>query len=274
MKYILLLLLLVNTQAFALKKASMFFDAYILWDKELYIKLSPSRLEHSKDLNIFGSFSLKRDRFRSIELRNRSIKYPRYEVLLAQKGTTVYILDLSTEKLIGQFELPLRGAPRFIKIEPNDESLTNLRYHFRRLPKKGYKGRPGPLIEKIFVYKNGQYSEHKKDKSIPFDAHKQEILLEVERSEEVLERRFKRLLSLLEQTSLHDDEDHNTLLLESLQENHKSWFDYRYSFCRTQVLFEVYPSLSRLYTEVMNTCIIELNEERTSYLYNLFKEAK
>jgi hypothetical protein len=82
-------------------------------------------------------------------------------MLLVRHKYTVYIVDLKKEKMIGQFTIPSRGTPRFVKIEPHENGYTSLKVTFHVLPKprtmKEKGGRPGPLITRIMIYKDGKY---------------------------------------------------------------------------------------------------------------------
>jgi hypothetical protein len=129
---------------------------HIQWGEGLNLSLTKEGFRTTnKGLGVIGSFRLKDEKFRSVKLSN-IIRFPQHNMLLVKK-----------EKMIGQFKIPSRGTPRFVKIEPHENGYTSLKVMFNVLPKprtkeeKGKKirpiGRPGPLITRIMIYKEGKY---------------------------------------------------------------------------------------------------------------------
>lgn len=187
MKYIFLLLTLFSLNLSGAQRQESVKQANIVWSEGFSLNLNEKGFKSSEGLSVFGSFSLNNERFRSIDMWEH-IKFSMHDIILARKDFTIYILDLRKEKKIGEFKVPSRGTPRFIKVEPNENGTTNLRVMFRILPKAEpikkpqtidknstkedkYKrpvvrrrvGRPGPLINEIFVYKDGLYSLKKRE---------------------------------------------------------------------------------------------------------------
>lgn len=148
-------------------------DIHIQWGEGLNLDLKKEGFRTTtKGLRVFASFRLKDEQFRSVKLTD-SIRYPLHNMLLVRHKYTVYILDLKKEEMIGQFKIPSRGTPRFVKIEPHENGYTSLKVMFRMLPRarteeeKKQKiirpiGRPGPLITKIMVYRDGKYIHQKR----------------------------------------------------------------------------------------------------------------
>lgn len=106
------------------------------------------------------------------------------------------------------------------------------------------------------------------------DYYKKKAVKNAQDSEQTLKKRFDALILTLKQNLLTGEEEHDADILESIEQNQKDWIAYRYSFCQSQALIEVYPSTSRLYTQTLNSCIAELNEKRIKYLNNLINEIK
>ena len=167
MKHILILLLCLQLQLFAVEKREPLLKANIQWGEDLNLYLSKEGFRTTvKGLKVFGSFNLKDEQFRSVKLTN-SIRYPLHNMLLVRHNYTVYILDLKKDEMIGQFRIPSRGTPRFVKIEPHENGYTSLKVMFRILPRARTeeekekkirpRGRPGPLITKVMIYKDGKY---------------------------------------------------------------------------------------------------------------------
>jgi len=142
-------------------------DIHIQWGEGLNLDLKKEGLRTTTEgLRVFGSFRLKDEQFRSVKLTG-SIRYPLHNMLLVRHNNIVYIIDLKKEEMIGQFKIPSRGTPRFLKIEPYENGYTSLKVMFRMLPRARMEeekkqniiriGRPGPLITKIMIYKDGKY---------------------------------------------------------------------------------------------------------------------
>ena len=105
---------------------------------------------------------------------------------------------------------------------------------------------------------------------MPYDHYKKDA----KESGQVLQERFNRLIKLLKENPPTGEEEHDGYIQESLEQNQKDWLAYRYSYCQSRALIEVYPSTSRLYTQTMNACLARLNKERISYLDQLIVEFK
>jgi len=156
--------------SFQLSAASALTKADIKWEDGYFVRLDKNGFSTSKGMKVIGSFSYKGDRSRSIGLRE-SIIYPLHPLILVRQGYTIYILDLEREKKIGQFNIPSTGTPHDVKIKPDQNGMTTLRTVFNILPsedemytidpvsgeriRKPF--RPGPLIEQVLIYQNGEY---------------------------------------------------------------------------------------------------------------------
>lgn len=137
---------------------------HIQWGEGLNLELTKKGFKTTiEGLKVFGSFRLKDEDFRSID-RFNNLRFPLHPMLLVEYDHTIYILDTHKKEMIGQFKIPSRGSPRFVKIEPYKNGYTSLKVMFRILPtpteeenKIKYVGRPGPLITTIMVYEGGKY---------------------------------------------------------------------------------------------------------------------
>lgn len=144
-------------------------SASISWDKNLTVTLDSNGLTSSEGIRIIGSFNLKGEDFRTINLRVKNITFPIHNILLARKDYTIYILDIKKEEMIGHFRIPSRGTPRTLDIQRDNYNFTKIQTQFRMLPtqkKDGNKkiGRPGPHITQVMVYRDGKYINEKNDK--------------------------------------------------------------------------------------------------------------
>lgn len=156
--------------SFQLSAASPLTKADIKWEDRHFVRLDKNGFSTSEGMQVIGSFSHKGDRFRSIGLRE-SVRYPLHPLILVRQGYTIYILDLKKEKKIGKFNIPSTGTPHDVKIEPDKNGMTTLKTVFHLLPsedemyitdpvsgeRKRKPFRPGPLIEQVLIYKNGEY---------------------------------------------------------------------------------------------------------------------
>ena len=132
---------------------------FIVWGDKLSLYYNCSGFYSRYGLYITASFSLKNEKRRSLRFYSLPIGEPKHAIVLVPKDGTFYILNLNTKKLIGQFTLPSRGAPKYIHLSPDENGFTKINYEFRILPPKGTRGRPGPLIEVELIYKDGMYLE-------------------------------------------------------------------------------------------------------------------
>jgi uncharacterized protein YecT (DUF1311 family) len=107
-----------------------------------------------------------------------------------------------------------------------------------------------------------------------YDHYKKEAIERARESGEALQERFTGLLKLLKENPPTGEEEHDGYIQGSLKQNQSDWLAYRYSYCQSRALIEVYPSNSRLYTETVNACLARLNKERISYLDELILEFK
>lgn len=168
MRILLLTFIFLQFQLFGLEKHEPFKQANIQWGESLNLNLDKEGFRTTTEgLRVFGSFRLKDEQFRSVNMR-KSIRFPLHSMVLVCHNYIVYILDLKKEEMIGQFKVPSRGTPRFVKIEPHENGYTSLKVMFRMLPRartekeKKQKirqpiGRPGPLITRVMIYKNEKY---------------------------------------------------------------------------------------------------------------------
>ncbi len=168
MRILLLTFIFFQFQLFGLEKHEPVKQAHIQWGEGLNLNLDKEGFRTTTEgLRVFGSFHSKREQFRSVNMMTR-IRFPLHNMLLVRHNYTVYILDLKKEEMIGQFRIPSRGTPRFLKIEPYENGYTSLKVMFRMLPRarteeeKKQKirrpiGRPGPLITRVMIYKDGKY---------------------------------------------------------------------------------------------------------------------
>ena len=167
MKYIFILVLCLQLQLYATEHSHEVSKANISWGENLNLTLDENGFSTTtKGLRVFGSFSLKDEDFRSI-LLYKNLRFPKHNMILVRHNYTIYILDLNKEEMIGEFKIPSRGTPSFIKIEPNENGYTSLKTSFNILPKepsdkKQPIGRPGPRITTIMIYKDGKYIHLKK----------------------------------------------------------------------------------------------------------------
>ena len=170
MRFILLLFLLLPLESFAVKQDEVVKRASIRWGDHLYLTLNEKGFRSSKGARVFASFALQNDFFRSVSIHDR-ISFPLHNIVLLSHEYTIYILNLKKREKIGQFKIPSRGTPRFIKIEPYKNGYTSLKVMFRMLPRERTAieksqrkpiGRPGPLITKVIIYKDGSYQYLKK----------------------------------------------------------------------------------------------------------------
>ena len=165
MRLIFLLFILLQCQLIAVEKTEPVQKSGVRWGDGMYLSLGKDGFKSSKGTRVFASFSLQREHFRSVSLSDR-ISFPLHDLVLVFHEYTIYILDLRKGEMLGHFKIPSRGTPRFIKIEPYENGYTSLKVMFRMLPrerteeeKKARKpiGRPGPLITKVIIYKDGKY---------------------------------------------------------------------------------------------------------------------
>ncbi len=98
---------------------------------------------------------------------------------------------------------------------------------------------------------------------VGYDYYKKEAIKKAHESDREVRHKYKKALSILQD---------KPEVLEAFKQNQEDWLAYRYSFCQTKALREVYPSTSRLYTEVVNNCTYELNKKRKDYLDDFMKE--
>lgn len=112
------------------------------------------------------------------------------------------------------------------------------------------------------------------DEIMPHDHYKKKAIQGARESGQVLQERFNRLIKLLKENPPTGEEEHDGYIQESLEQNQKDWLAYRYSYCQSRALIEIYPSTSRLYTQTMNACLARLNKERISYLDQMIVEFK
>ena len=172
MRIALLIFIFLQFQLYGFEKYEPMNKVTIKWGEGLNLSLTKEGFRTTnKGLGVLGSFRLKNEKFRSVKL-SKIIRFPQHNMLLVLHKYTVYILDLKKEKMIGQFKIPSRGTPRFLKIEPHENGYTSLKVTFHVLPKPRTKeekgnntrpiGRPGPLITRIMIYKDGKYLPFKK----------------------------------------------------------------------------------------------------------------
>lgn len=107
---------------------------------------------------------------------------------------------------------------------------------------------------------------------IGYDQEKQQTIQNAKESEQMLQEHFNALVLHLQNNALTGDQAHDKYILTTIKQNQKDWLAYRYSTCQSKAMIEVYPSTSRLYTQIVNNCLSELDHARINYLNNLLKE--
>ncbi len=249
--------------------------SYIEWGDNLHIKLDEKGFHTAEGLHVFGSFSLKDKDFRSIEIA-RSIHHPLHAYALAYSQYTVYILDLEHEKMIGSFNLPERGTPRFIKIEPDNNGQTTLRTVFTILPSPGTRGRPGPPIHQVMIYEDGKFLNNKRkskplkpdieeEPAVPFNIVKKQSIQKAKSSEQALEQTFSELHRIIKKQFSAEDEEHNTHIgeiLKAIEDEQHIWHYYRDSHCHSEAILNVFPVNSGLFIQEFHDCLHIMNVKR------------
>lgn len=106
------------------------------------------------------------------------------------------------------------------------------------------------------------------------DYYRKKAIQRAQDSKKALQKRYDAVIKQLKENPPTGEEDHDEYIMDAVQQNQKDWLNYRYSYCQTKTLLEIYPSRSKLFVQVLNSCIGELNKERIKYYDNLLLELK
>ena len=106
------------------------------------------------------------------------------------------------------------------------------------------------------------------------DHHRKQTIQIAKERKQAVQTKYELVLKHIKENPPTGEEEHDTSILKSIEQNQKDWLNHQYSFCQTRTLIEVYPSTSRLFVQTLNSCLAELNTKRIEYLDNLLKEIK
>lgn len=88
-----------------------------------------------------------------------------------------------------------------------------------------------------------------------------------ESSNSAVEKKYTELLQLIRSRFSPDDEgEHSANTARQLEQEHKSWLDYRDNHCWLEAYLYVYPAGSRIFSSQYNACTVSLNNERLKFL--------